>query len=172
MRPATQRVLTEGLVAGLIGYGSTVLFFGALNLISGKSFFYTAALLGRELTGVGGTADVAVTAGSVLAYNGVHVLLFLALGLVAAWAALQTARRPGLFGLFLFLALGAFFLTLLALATLALQTGERLSWGSIAVANGIAAFLMAAWLFAVHPRLWSEIRAHADSETEHPVPTG
>ena len=168
MRPATQRVLTEGLVAGLIGYGATVLFFGALNLFTGRSFFYTAAVLGSQLTA---SPDTGVTAGAVFAYNGIHVLLFLLLGMIAAWAVLMTERNPALFPLFMLLALGSFFLALLALSTLTIATGAGLSWWSIAAANAIAGLLMAVWLLKAHPRLWGEIRAHSDPESEGPVPT-
>jgi len=84
MRENTARVATEGLVAGLLGYLTVSLTMGAIDLLSGRSVFRTAALLGKPLVG-GVPGTDAITPDAILAYNGVHLLVFLALGFVAAF---------------------------------------------------------------------------------------
>lgn len=95
MKTRNEQLLTQGLVTGLIGYATVVLFFLVLNLLAGRSPFYTAALLGETLFyGVRDPAAVVVWAGPVIAYNGLHLLLFLALGLLTAWLARLSERGP------------------------------------------------------------------------------
>ena len=48
MKPVRARVLSEGLVAGLLGYVVIALFFGSLHLVSGQSLLHTAAALGAR----------------------------------------------------------------------------------------------------------------------------
>jgi hypothetical protein len=95
MKAKNEELLMQGLVAGLIGYLVVVVFFFILNLIAGKSPFYTAALLGGVIFyGVGDPASVKVWAGPIIAYNGLHLVIFLVLGVVAAWLAELSERGP------------------------------------------------------------------------------
>lgn len=166
MRPDRARVLTEGLITGLLGYVVIVLFYGVLNLLGGRGFFHTAELLGRGLV----AAAEGGQAGAVLAFNGIHLVVFLVIGFVAAWLVMQTERHPSFFVLVLFIALGGMFLTLAAFVSASERADEGLGIVSVMVANVCAGVAMGAYLFRAHPRLWSELRDHLDPETEHPAP--
>ena len=91
----TSRVLATGLAAGLAGYATVVLFFAVTNVISGRSPFYTAALLGSAMFyGARTPGEVALAAGPVLAYNMVHMFVFLGLGFIAAALVELAERHP------------------------------------------------------------------------------
>lgn len=74
MKPDSARVWFEGLVTGFLGYFTIVLFYGLLNLLIGRSFFHTAALLGRSLVEAGPDGGIPDPAGAILAFNGLHLL--------------------------------------------------------------------------------------------------
>lgn len=170
MRPDRARVLTEGLVTGFVGYLVVVLFYGVLNLLTGSGFFHTAAVLGQGLVAGEGAVPAAGEAGAVLAFNGVHVLAFLVIGLVAAWLVMQTEKHPSLFIIVLFAGLAGLFITLGALYVAAAATAGELPFWSVVVANLLAGVGMGAYLLRAHPRLWAELRDGMDPETEHPRP--
>jgi hypothetical protein len=168
MKPERSRVLAEGLVAGLLGYVTIVVYFGLVNLASGRSFFHTAAELGSGMVGADAIGGVEV--GSVLAFNGIHLLAFLAIGLVAAWIIGETEKHPSLFVLLLFTAISVFLLAVAGFGMLEASIGRGPPLFSVAIADLLAAIVMSVYLFRAHPRLWGEIRDHADPETEHPTP--
>ena len=70
MKPDRARVLSEGLITGIIGYAVVVLFYGVVNVVTGQSFFSTAARLGAGLVGPE-AGDSAV--GAVLALSLIHI---------------------------------------------------------------------------------------------------
>ena len=170
MKPDRARVLMEGLVTGFVGYLVIVLFYGIFNLLSGRSFFYTAAALGEDLVAPDAAGPTAGAAGAVLAFNGLHVLAFLLIGLVAAWLVMQTERHPGFFVIALFAGLAGLFMTLAAFLSVSAMTEHQIPLWSVVVANLLAGLGMGAYLIRTHPRLWSELRDHVDPETEHPRP--
>ncbi len=167
MKPDRARVLSEGLIAGFAGYLVIVLFYGVFNLATGESFFSTAALLGGGLVS---STRAAGEAGAVLAFNGLHLIAFLMIGLVAAWLAMQTERNPGFFVLALFIGLAGLFLSVAAFLSTSAARGTGLPIGSVLAANGLAGGAMGAYLLRAHPRLWAELRDHLDPESEHPTP--
>ena len=153
-RPERGRVLRQGAVAGLLGYLTVVLVLAALNLVAGRSPFHTAALLGGALvSGLRDPGAVVVAPGPILAYNALHLLVFLAIGLLAAWLVHWAERGPA----FWYLGLVLFILVLFHLfAATQLFTGPIASalppsqvWGA-----GIgSALVMAGYLLRVHPEL-------------------
>lgn len=156
----------QGFVVGLIGYGVVVLFFGFANLLEGASFLRTVALLGHTLLGSDLTADAEVVqAAPVLAYNGVHLLLFLAFGFAASWLIEETERHPGFWYLVFFAFLFGFFfdVILVTLFTLPLAS-EAVPWGTIVGANLAAGVGMAAYLGRRHPGLLSTVEERGDFE--------
>jgi hypothetical protein len=95
MKPRHAETVSHGMIAGVIGYLAVVLFFTIANLAMGRSPFYTAALLGEAVFyGLRDPAEVVVWPGAVLAYNGLHLIVFLFLGMIAAWLAYLSERGP------------------------------------------------------------------------------
>jgi hypothetical protein len=108
MTPERARVLSEGLVAGLLGYAVIAMFFGFLHLFTGQSLFHTAAALGEGLVSHDAAIIGGAAAGSVIAFNGVHMLAFVLFGVIAAWLVSHAERNPGFFIVMLFLGLAGF----------------------------------------------------------------
>jgi hypothetical protein len=159
--------MSEGLITGLIGYVVIVLFYGILNVVAGQSFFSTAAQLGA---GLASSSESGGAVGAVLAFNGLHVIAFLVVGLVAAWIVMQTERHPSLLVLALFIGVAGLFGIMAGFLSFAARSGIELPIGSVFAATLLAGVAMGAYLLRAHPRLWAEIRDHLDPETEHPVP--
>lgn len=167
MRTRLQQVLGEGLFTGIVGYAVVALFFAAENMISGQSPFHTAATLGGPL--VAGTPEEQEAVAAIFAYNGLHLLVFVFVGTVAAWIVTTTERFPVLW----YLAFFAFFMGFaydLVLLMLFVGPTQDPGWISVLSANALAALAMGGYLWAVHPGLWEEIRQRGDPEREHPSP--
>lgn len=151
MRPDWQRTLRDGLIAGAIGYLTVALFLGLANSVAGRSPFFTATRLG-ELLFYGGRAPAAA-AGPAIAYNGVHLVAFLLIGVLAARIVLGTERHPqayyvALFGAIAFVLLG----TAVAVASSTLFPTGFATW-VFPVVNVIALVAMGAFLWTTHPLL-------------------
>ncbi len=159
-----QRLLLEGLVAGLIGYATVVVYFSVLNLVQGRSVFHTAALLGAGLFyGLESPAELVIEPGPVLAYNGVHTLAFVVVGGFMAWLAGLAERIPQ--GWYL---VGVLFLVVLAhVFGLPLwftePIREQIPLWHVVVATSLAALAMGLYLLAAHPRLRASMREYGDA---------
>lgn len=87
--------LWQGVLTGLVGYATVALLAGLLDVTRGHSFFFTASLLGEHFFyGLTDPSQVTVWPGAVFAYNGLHLVTFLFVGLVAAWLALMSEKGP------------------------------------------------------------------------------
>lgn len=170
MKPERARVLSEGLAAGLLGYAVIAVFFGSLHLFTGQSLFHTAAALGEGLVSHDASIVGGAAAGSIIAFNGIHVLAFVLFGVIAAWLVSRAERNPGFFIVMLFLGLAGFFYSLSGFLGFSIDRPLAPSWITVAVANVIAGLFMAGYLFRAHPGLWAVIQTSTDSETEHPFP--
>jgi hypothetical protein len=165
------RIYWQGLLAGLIGYATVAIALAIANVVLGKSPFHTAALLGNAIFyGLTDPSQSRVWAGPVLAYNGLHLLVFLGIGLVAAWLAHLSERGPHFWYigavLMLFLAfhiLGAFLL-------IDERVRPALSPWEILAAGFVAMCTMTVYLVAVHPRLRSELGDFAALDPDLEVP--
>lgn len=146
-----RRTLREGIVAGLIGYAVVALYYGLLNLVAGRSFFDTARELGLRVVGEGWLGDgAAASYAPVLAYNAVHGLAFLAVGLAAAWLVFQAERHPQFWFFFFLVGVSGLIVTELLFLLLAVPVTEVLSWESVAGANALAALAVGVFLFRRH----------------------
>lgn len=160
MKEARARVLWEGLVAGLLGYATVVVFVGATDLVGGDGFFHTVQALGAPLAGISsGPAPV-------FAYNGVHLLVFLAMGFLVAWAVMETERHPEVWYLYVFFLVFVFFYQLFFAAIYTVVGGVAwdLPWLRIIVASLLAVVVMGAYLSRSHPRLARRVREEEDPE--------
>ncbi|HEY3215954.1 MAG TPA: hypothetical protein VGK93_05635 [Candidatus Eisenbacteria bacterium] len=164
MKPERNQVFAQGLAAGLLGYATVAVFFAIVNWFTGRSAFHTAALLGSALFyGLRDPAQLLIGPGPVLAYNGVHLIVFLFLGTVAAWLADLAERGPELWYVgavvFIFMAfhMYGFFLMLTQPVRAALAPWWMLAAGAL----GCAA--MGGYLLWIHPRIRSEIRHYPET---------
>lgn len=163
MNESRARFYLESVAAGLIGYAVVALLFALLNLAQGRSPFYTAALLGTDLFyGLESPADLVIEPGPVLAYNGVHLLVFLAAGLFMRWLTGLAERFPQ----------GWYLLVVLVLIVLPHAFGlpvwfegsirAEVPFWYVVFATSMAALAMGAFLLAMHPRLRESLGEYRD----------
>lgn len=168
MKAERERVLTEGLIAGFIGYATVVVVFGLVNLATGHSFFFTAALLGNAVLGSGGSGADLAAPGPIIVYNGIHLITFVLIGLGAAWLISQTELHPGIWYLTFYLFVTVFFVGLVVVRIVAAPVIDQLPWGwPVIWVNLAAVTLMGLYLWKAHPRLWREVTEHGDPEVSH-----
>lgn len=163
MKPASQKILTDGFWIGLIGYATVALTVGVLDVFQGRSFFYTPAVLGGVLFGSGGAA---VTPEVVFPYNGLHLLVFLALGMLIAVLIHEVELHPVAWFLAFFVILGLFFFSLAVIGAIGAGGGPGVPWTSILGGDVLAAVAIAIYVRRVHPGLWRVMRDESDPEAE------
>jgi hypothetical protein len=162
-RSLASQVLEDGFFVGVIGAAIVALWYLVLDTIAGRPLF-TPSLLGSILfRGASDVSHVSIDPAIVAWYTAVHVLAFLAVGLVASWLATQFEKFPavGIAMLFLFVIFeAAFFFFAIAVGRNLL--GVLGVW-TVAVANLLAAGAMAAFLWWRHPgavrgieRIWRD----------------
>jgi hypothetical protein len=159
MTERSKLVLTGGLFSGLIGYGTVVVVVSLLNVLSGESPFHTAAMFGSALFyGLDDPTALAIEPGPVLAFNMIHVLTFLVLGMLASWLISLAEKYPAaqylVLVVLIFVAFHAFAAMLLFAAPL-LGGG---AWIIIGLGGVTAAVLMGWYLLKTHPLLRQELR--------------
>ncbi len=147
-------MLNGGLFAGLLGYGTVVVLFALINVLAGRSPFYTPAMFGGVLFyGLRDPSALEITPGPILAYNMVHVLAFLALGLAASWLVAKAERYPAAryVVLFVLIFVGAHIYAAMLLFAQSLLAGG--AWWQILVVSVAAALVMGWYLLRLHPAL-------------------
>jgi hypothetical protein len=154
MRDETKDVLTGGMFAGLLGYLTVVVLFALLNVAMGHSPFYTPAMFGAVLFyGLEDPAALEITPGPILAYNMVHVLAFVALGVLASWLVTKAEEYPvaRYAILFLLVFVAAHIYAALLLFAQPLLAGS--GWWQIGAVSLAAAVVMGWYLVRQHPVL-------------------
>ncbi len=162
------RVLREGFIAGLLGAAVVAVFFGLVDVLGGHSPFHTVDVLGRALVGQPASGGPGYEAGPALAYNGLHVLVFLLIGTAMAWLAAKIEERPALWYLAFFGLVAAFVYDFFFMLMISGPVAGGLPWAALAIANVFAAVAMVGYLLAVHPALRREAAAGADPEIPRP----
>ena len=159
MTERTKLVLAGGLVSGLIGYATVVVIVGVLNVAMGRSLFHTAALFGSAMFyGLEDPASLRIEAGPILAYNMVHVLTFLAVGMLASWLVSLAERFPAAQYLILVVLIFVAFHVFVALLLFAGPLLGGAAWLIVGVSGVAAAGLMGWYLLKTHPLLQQELR--------------
>lgn len=154
MKADRARLLTEGVVAGILGYLVVATFFAFLNIFMGRPVLHTAALLGGLLTGVPvDPVAPAIETGPVLAYNAVHLLAFVTVGLLAAALVFATERHNELWELFLLIFVAILMVSWITFAVLIGPVSPGLPLWAVLVANAASAAAMGAYLLYRHPGL-------------------
>jgi hypothetical protein len=158
MKDETRHVLEQGLVAGVLGHITVALVFAVGNLAAGRSLLYTPAVLGAYLFyGVTDPTQVQIQAGYVMAYNGTHLLVFLAFGLIGSWLAMIADRGWQLWYLAIFFFLFVAFHIFGFVQLTALPLHGAFSDTTLWVAGIAATMVMAAYLIRVHPLMRAQL---------------
>lgn len=159
MRKETEVILQGGLFAGLIGYGTIVVFFAVFNLIGGHSPFQTAALLGSALFfGLRDPGQLVVTPAAVLTFNMVHALVMLAVGFLTSWLVAKSEKYPVFQYVVLVVLVFVGFHLYAAVYFFASPIMGSGAWLSIALASIAAAVTMGWYLLWIHPSLRRQLR--------------
>ncbi|MDX1396244.1 MAG: hypothetical protein R3195_17825 [Gemmatimonadota bacterium] len=160
-------VMVEGLTAGLIGYGAVVVFIAVLDLINGRALFQTPSLLGQILIGgFGDPTPGVVVAGPVMAYNGFHLLVFLAVGMAAAWIVHEVELHPIIWYGAFFAVMTIVLVSFMVLSFVGQANAHLLDRWPLIGANALAAVAIGLYMHRAHPALGSTVREHADPEYE------
>jgi hypothetical protein len=158
MRRSTANILATGLVAGLVGFATVSICFVLLDLASGRGFWFTPSLLGGVLfQGPTQTCEVYPVASVIAGYSAIHLLVFLALGCLAAWVFSLTAARPwfwsGALLLFIIVAIHLSSVVLIGLASVS----DCFSLYYVIAATAVAAATMFGYLLKEHRGLLAAI---------------
>jgi hypothetical protein len=153
-------VLREGVIAGLIGASAVAIWFLLVDTINRRPL-YTPNRLGTAVLDIFGPRGMEGTATHVVLYTIVHVLAFIAVGVLVSLVVHKAEREPSVLALFLvlFVVVEMAFYGLTAILSDAGVLGE-FAWYQVGVANLIAAFLMGTYMWRLHPALRQEF-AHA-----------
>ena len=89
-------VVWEGLVTGLIGAGGVAVWFLVIDTISGRPFFTPSVLGSAMFFGLRDPAAVTVELPAVAAYTLVHIVAFLAVGVIVAAMLAELRKTPHL----------------------------------------------------------------------------
>jgi hypothetical protein len=162
--PSRQHPLRDGLLVGLIAYGSVILVYTALDLLGGRGPFYTVNLLGHAvLVGAAGAADagVGVDLGAVALFNGIHLVVSLLIGLVVLQL-VAFAEREQRQALVVILAIvSGFALTVAVVGWWSAPFREQFSWASIILANVVAVLLSLLFIVRRRPDVMERVVPHA-----------
>ncbi len=163
MQREWKTIVTQGFFAGLIGYAIVAAVIALFDLGAGHRLFHTPAMFGEAMFyGLRDPSALRIEPGPVFAFNGVHLLAFQALGMVAAWLARLSEKGPEfwyigavLFLLVLFHMFGAVLFVSRAIRA------SVMAWQLFAA--GFVAFLaMTGYLVAARPLLREELRHYRD----------
>jgi hypothetical protein len=158
------RTTREGLIAGLLGAVAVMIWFLVLDLVRQPMFFTPGALGSALFFGARGTAEVQITVETVLGYTGIHLVAFMAVGMIASMMT-EAARRepPLLLGMVLFfVTLEVLFIGLLAIVATWLL--DSIQWWMVVVGNLIAAVVMGGYLMHEHPELRENLSHDLEGE--------
>jgi hypothetical protein len=150
--------VVEGLATGLIGYVTVVALFAVLNLSAGEDLFHTAAVLGSALFfGAAEAGSVVGGPAPVIAYNGVHMVVSLLIGMGAAWLVFQAERNHPLWFVVFFIFLAGFIFSIALVGIFTAEMAALLSWPVILVANLAAGVTAGGFLWWRHVQLLVEL---------------
>lgn len=159
MRAETRTVLAGGLFAGLLGYVVVVVVMAVLNVVAGRSAFYTAAMFGSAIFyGLEDPAALQIAPGPVLAYNMLHVLAFLALGLLTSWLVAKAEAYPIARFVILFVLIFVAAHVYGAGVIFAQPLLGPSAWWELGVGSVAAAVAMGWYLLRLHPALRRGLR--------------
>jgi hypothetical protein len=161
MRARRDVVIRQGLVAGLLGYGGVVAIFALLNLSQGLDAFHTPRILGSAL--LAGALDPVEPLAAIFAYNGLHLLASLAMGLIGAILADRAEEDHALaMGLvFAVLAMGGWIPLVFGAVTVEMLGALR--WVEVLLGTGTGALFLVGTLAWAHRALLADLFREAEA---------
>ena len=158
---AARSTWRQGVVVGLIAYASVAVFYSIFDFLAARRPLYTVDLLGQSV--FRGLRDPAVLQypirldlGAIFLYNGLHLLVSLAIGLFVVRLIAMAEENPRLARSVLLVIVAGFVLTVLVVGLLTSGIRPLLPRWSIVVANGLATGLAGLYLLRTRPGLrWS-----------------
>ena len=145
-------------MVGLIGYAAVALFYAVFDLLAARGPLFTVNLLGRAV--FRGLRDPAVLrlpvdtdVGAIGMFNGLHLLLSLAIGLLVAWLVSQADGPPAQARLAVLAIVAGFFVTVFAIGMFSGPFQDLLPWWSVILANVFAVLIGGTYLLGRHPGL-------------------
>lgn len=157
MQAERSTALMQGLIAGMIGYAVFVIWFAVVNVIAGQSPFYTAHVLGMALF----RFDPSAVAQSVIAYNGLHLVASLLMGMIASFLVQEVDLHPNLWYIVMFMFVAGLLYAVGLGGIIANEIAGAVSWIEVVIVNVLAALFSGGYLWKSHPRLKERVRRAA-----------
>ena len=156
------RTLREGLLVGLIAFASVAGFYAAFDFLAARGLLYTVNLLGQAVFRAQRDAiilqyPIPLDLTAIVWYNGLHLGVSLAIGLIVVGLVAQAERHPEWARLFLAVMVAGFVDTVLAVDRLATPIRALLPGWSIVTANALAVVVSGWYLLRAHPGIWPRL---------------
>ena len=150
MTETRRRVFREGLIAGVLGYLAVVALFAVADITSGEGLLHTPQMLGSAL--LGDVLDPG-SAAPILAYNGLHLLVSLALGLGASFLAGRAEDDHDLGSglVFFVLAIGGFVPIFFGAVTV--EYLQAMGWAEVIAGSALGAIATLGYIALSHRAL-------------------
>jgi hypothetical protein len=160
------RTVRHGLVVGLIAYAAVAVFYAVFDLLAARGALYTVDLLGKAV--FRGLRDPAVLglpiqhdAAAIVWYNGLHLVVSLAIGLIVTGLVEISERRPSQARMVLVMIVAGFVVTIAVVGILTGPVRPLLPWWTIVVANALAVVFAGAYLLRKRPETWHRLNPFA-----------
>jgi hypothetical protein len=164
MRRDQAETLVHGCIAGLLAYAVIVVLYAVGNLLVGRSPLTTASTLGGALFPYLTDPAGGISITAAIAYNGVHMVGSMFLGMVSAWLLHELDLHPAIWYPVFFIATAAVIFVTVYVALLVTEFSEATSWLSIVMANAVALLSALVYLWRMHPGLGERIARFAEVE--------
>lgn len=159
MTAERSETIWQGMVSGIFGYATVAILVGTMDVMQGRSFFFTASLLGEHVFyGLNDPNQVVVWPGAVFAYNGLHLMTFLFIGMATAWLAYMSERGAELWYLAAVLFALLFLHAFGGILILTEDLRSAISIWTIIIPTIFAGLVMVAYLMWARPALRHELQ--------------
>lgn len=159
------KILKEGMLGGVAAYLSVVAVLAFLNALQGRSVLYTAAAMGAVLFyGADASTQFAVEPAPVLAYNGVHLVGSLAVGLVAAVQVYESEHHRFFWYFSLMILIVATVYSVTVFGVFGVEIGRVLDWPEVLLGTAAWVGSMTGYFWWLHRGLIRRMREDTELE--------
>jgi hypothetical protein len=141
MQPVLAKSLRNGLIAGLIGYAVTAVYYSIIDVLMGQPPWHTLSNLGNALF-----VGIVDTPGPLIAFNGIHLAAFIVVGVIAAFQMEEVELHPVFWYVPFFAALAAsifmFVLIVMTMGSIAQRGAVAIGAGNFAAAAAMLVYLV------------------------------